>query len=135
MASLRARLLVAVLGPHRVGMLLLGGITYAEQRSFLIERLDEQARARPAWSSARSTSGDGEARGPSAGPPGGGGRASGCRRASTASGAARTGRVATASRSPSTRTAAPSPTLPDDLPARPALHRRRPGRGRARATA
>ena len=47
MASLRARLLVAVLGLTAVGMLLLGGITYAEQRSFLMQRLDEQTRSAP----------------------------------------------------------------------------------------
>jgi two-component system, OmpR family, sensor kinase len=45
MASLRARLLVAVLALTAVGLLLLGGITYAEQRSFLYDRLDQQVRA------------------------------------------------------------------------------------------
>jgi two-component system OmpR family sensor kinase len=47
MASLRGRLLIAVLALTAVGMLLLGGITYAEQRSFLMERLDEQTRLAP----------------------------------------------------------------------------------------
>ena len=47
MASLRGRLLIAVLGLTAVGMLLLGGITYAEQRSFLMQRLDEQTRSAP----------------------------------------------------------------------------------------
>jgi two-component system OmpR family sensor kinase len=47
MASLRARLLVALLALTTLGMLLLAGITYAEQRSFLIERLDEQVRTAP----------------------------------------------------------------------------------------
>jgi two-component system, OmpR family, sensor kinase len=45
MASLRARLLVAVLALTAVGLLLLGGITYAEQRSFQYERVDQQVRA------------------------------------------------------------------------------------------
>jgi two-component system, OmpR family, sensor kinase len=44
MASLRARLLVAVLALTAVGLLLLGGITYAEQRSFLYNRIDTQVR-------------------------------------------------------------------------------------------
>lgn len=42
MPSLRARLLAAVLALTAVGLLLLGGITYAEQRSFLYDRLDQQ---------------------------------------------------------------------------------------------
>jgi two-component system, OmpR family, sensor kinase len=44
MASLRARLLVAVLAITAVGLLLLGGITYFEQRSFELDRVDQQAR-------------------------------------------------------------------------------------------
>jgi two-component system OmpR family sensor kinase len=47
MASLRARLLVAVLALSALGLLLLGAITYAEQRSFLLKRIDQQARAAP----------------------------------------------------------------------------------------
>ena len=47
MASLRARLLAAVLVLSAVGMLLLGAITYAEQRSFLVQRVDQQARSAP----------------------------------------------------------------------------------------
>jgi two-component system, OmpR family, sensor kinase len=45
MASLRARLTVAVLALTAVGLLLLGAITYAEQRSFLYDRVDQQLRA------------------------------------------------------------------------------------------
>jgi two-component system OmpR family sensor kinase len=45
MASLRARLLVSVLVLTALGLLLLGGITYAEQRSFQYTRLDQQVRA------------------------------------------------------------------------------------------
>jgi two-component system OmpR family sensor kinase len=45
MASLRARLLVAVLALTAVGLLALGGITYVEQRAFQYQRLDQQVRA------------------------------------------------------------------------------------------
>ncbi len=45
MASLRARLLAAVLALTACGMLLVGGITYAEQRSFLYDRVDQQVTA------------------------------------------------------------------------------------------
>jgi two-component system OmpR family sensor kinase len=44
MHSLRARLMVGVLALTAVGLLLLGGITYAEQRSFQLSRIDDQAR-------------------------------------------------------------------------------------------
>jgi two-component system OmpR family sensor kinase len=47
MASLRARLLAALLVLTAAGMLLLGGITYAEQRSFLVDRIDQQVRSAP----------------------------------------------------------------------------------------
>jgi two-component system OmpR family sensor kinase len=47
MGSLRARLLAAVLVLTAAGLLLLGGITYAEQRSFLMERVDQQVQAAP----------------------------------------------------------------------------------------
>ena len=42
MASLRSRLLAAVLVIAAFGLLLLGGVTYAEQRSFLYDRVDQQ---------------------------------------------------------------------------------------------
>ena len=45
MASLRARLLAALLGLCAVGLLLLGGITYLQQRSSQYDRIDDQARA------------------------------------------------------------------------------------------
>ena len=45
MASLHARLIVGVVAVAAAGLLLLGGITYAEQRSFLLERLDRQAQS------------------------------------------------------------------------------------------
>jgi two-component system OmpR family sensor kinase len=48
MASLRARLVAGLLALAAAGLLLLGGITYAEQRSFLYDRLDQQVRAAPA---------------------------------------------------------------------------------------
>ena len=44
MASLRARLLAALLALTAVGLLLLGGITYLEQRSYERDRVDQQAR-------------------------------------------------------------------------------------------
>jgi two-component system OmpR family sensor kinase len=44
MASLRSRLLAAVLALAAIGLLLLGGVTYAEQRSFLYDRVDQQLR-------------------------------------------------------------------------------------------
>ena len=45
MSSLRTRLLVGVLGLSAAGMVLLGAVTYAEQRSFLQDRVDQEARA------------------------------------------------------------------------------------------
>ena len=45
MASLRARLLVAVLALTACGLLLAGAITYVEQRSFQYDRVDQQLRA------------------------------------------------------------------------------------------
>ena len=79
MSSLRARLVAAVLIVAAVGLVLLAAITYAEQRSFLLDRADDQAR-----SGARAVEGalalrgigDGEEppRGPlPGGPPRGGG--------------------------------------------------------------
>src|SRR3954468_11089859 len=47
MASLRARLLAAVLVLTAVGLLLVGAIVYAEQRSFLVQRVDQQLRSAP----------------------------------------------------------------------------------------
>jgi two-component system OmpR family sensor kinase len=45
MSSLRARLLAAVLVVAAVGLLLLAAITYAEQRQYQFDRVDDQARA------------------------------------------------------------------------------------------
>ncbi len=45
MRSLRARLTVGLLALTAIGLLTLGGITYAEQRSFLFDRLDQQLHA------------------------------------------------------------------------------------------
>ncbi len=45
MVSLRARLLAALLALAGGGLLLLGGVTYAEQRSFLFDRSDQQVRS------------------------------------------------------------------------------------------
>jgi two-component system, OmpR family, sensor kinase len=43
--TLRARLVAGLLVVTAAGLLLLGGITYAEQRSFQLERADDQARS------------------------------------------------------------------------------------------
>ena len=45
MASLRARLIAVLLVLAAGGLLLAGGITYVEQRSFQLDRIDQQARA------------------------------------------------------------------------------------------
>ena len=45
MASLRARLLVAVLALTACGLLLAGGVTYIEQRSFQYSRVDQELKA------------------------------------------------------------------------------------------
>ena len=47
MASLRARLLAAVLVLAAMALLLMGAVTYAEQRSFLLDQVDARARAAP----------------------------------------------------------------------------------------
>jgi two-component system, OmpR family, sensor kinase len=44
MASLRTRLVAGLLAVAASGLLLLAGITYVEQRSFLVDRVDQQAR-------------------------------------------------------------------------------------------
>jgi two-component system OmpR family sensor kinase len=43
MQSLRARLVACLLALAAVGLLAAGGVTYAEQRSFLFQRIDQQA--------------------------------------------------------------------------------------------
>jgi two-component system OmpR family sensor kinase len=58
MLSLRARLIAGLLALAAVGLLLLGGITYAEQSSFLQNRIDQQAlSAQPAVSRALDQAG------------------------------------------------------------------------------
>jgi two-component system, OmpR family, sensor kinase len=78
MASLRARLLAAVLALAAVGLLLLGAVTYYEQRSFLYDRIDAQVRTASGQigfqlekAMGRATPGDGDDRGAPA-PHGGG---------------------------------------------------------------
>jgi two-component system, OmpR family, sensor kinase len=74
MASLRTRLLVAVLAIAAAGLLLLGGITYFGQRSFLLDRLDDQiAHAPPAAADALGRGDDGGGPRPGGGPPPGAG--------------------------------------------------------------
>ncbi len=92
MTSLRARLLVSVLALAATGMIAVGAVTYAEQRSFLESRADQQARAavgalsqvldlaglRPAGPALGSGSGgSGSGGGPSRSGPGGGPEGSG----------------------------------------------------------
>ena len=45
--SLRARLLAGLLALTAAGMLIAGGVTYAEQRSFAYQRVDDQTRDAP----------------------------------------------------------------------------------------
>ena len=76
MHSLRARLLAAVLAIAAAGLLLLGGITYVGQRSFLLDRLDDEiALAPPAAAGALGIGGGPEPprRGGGGGPPPGSG--------------------------------------------------------------
>jgi two-component system OmpR family sensor kinase len=85
MASLRTRLIAGLLLVAAVGLVLLAAITYAEQRSFLVDRVDQQARsASPAVSHALDDQGvanpgarvrnpDGDDRRPPPGRGGGGG--------------------------------------------------------------
>ena len=83
MASLRTRLLVAVLAITAAGLLLLGGITYFGQRSFLLDRLDDQIRRAPPAAAVALDDGGFEG-GPGGGaggppPPAVAGRAAACR--------------------------------------------------------
>ena len=70
MASLRARLLAGLLALTAAGMLIAGGVTYAEQRSFLLERVDEQTRDAP-FVLGRALDGIDRDDGPRPGGPGG----------------------------------------------------------------
>jgi two-component system, OmpR family, sensor kinase len=47
LVSLRARLIAGLLALAAVGLLVLAGVTYAEQRRFLFDRVDQQARSAP----------------------------------------------------------------------------------------
>ena len=77
MASLRTRLVVAVVAITAAGLLLLGGITYFGQRAYLLDRLDDQiAHAPPAAADALGSGGGGP-RGGGGPPPGPGGPGSG----------------------------------------------------------
>src|SRR3954464_7741549 len=42
--SLRTRLIAALIGLGAAGLVTLAAVTYAEQRSFLLDRVDQQAR-------------------------------------------------------------------------------------------
>jgi two-component system, OmpR family, sensor kinase len=75
-ASLRARLVAALLGVAAAGLLVLGAVTYLEQRSFLYQRVEDQARA-AAGPLARQLDDDGPERGAQRGGPGDGPRDAG----------------------------------------------------------
>jgi two-component system OmpR family sensor kinase len=71
--SLRARLVAGLLALAAVGLMALAGITYAEQRSFLLDRVDQQLRAAPmALARALAENGSGRVPGPIGGGFGGG---------------------------------------------------------------
>ena len=70
MASLRARLIAALLAACAGGLLLLGAITYLEQRSFLYDRADDQARAALGQAERALGDGPGPGRGGAPGGPG-----------------------------------------------------------------
>ncbi len=69
--TLRARLVAGLLVVAAVGLLLLGGITYVEQRSFQFQRADDQARAALPFVGRALDEGDGKGGrpGPGGGPP------------------------------------------------------------------
>ena len=74
MTSLRARLVAAVLVVAAVGLVLLAAITYAEQRQFQLDRIDDTARSGAgAVAGALAELGFGEHDEPDRGPRGGGG--------------------------------------------------------------
>src|SRR4051812_31216796 len=55
--SLRTRLIAGLLLLAALGLLLLAGVTYAEQRHFLMKRVDDQVRVAASWSGARTGAG------------------------------------------------------------------------------
>jgi two-component system OmpR family sensor kinase len=71
MATLRARLTAVLLILSAVGLIVAGAVTYAEQRSFLLDRVDDQVRAaRPQMSQKLDSLGYEAARRPTAFGPG-----------------------------------------------------------------
>lgn len=71
MRSLRARLVAGLLALAAIGLLALAGITYAEQRSFLLDRVDQQLRDAPmALARELADNGVGNSPGPARGPGG-----------------------------------------------------------------
>jgi hypothetical protein len=102
MASLRARLLAAVLALTACGLLLVGGITYVEQRSFQYSRIDQQLKAlvMPVSHQLEQMPG---ARGPMSGTVRAAGRTSASRPAPTARSATRAVGSSTTTSSASTR--------------------------------
>ncbi|WP_445150129.1 sensor histidine kinase [Baekduia sp. Peel2402] len=55
--SLRTRLIAGLLALAAVGLLLLAGVTYYEQRHFLVSRIDDQARQAARWTQPRGAGG------------------------------------------------------------------------------
>jgi two-component system OmpR family sensor kinase len=73
--SLRTRLVAGLLVLAAVGLVLLAGVTYAEQRHFLYDRVDQQATAGAARVPPEDDARRGPAFGGGYGPPGRGGPA------------------------------------------------------------
>jgi two-component system, OmpR family, sensor kinase len=123
MASLRARLLAAVLALTACGLLLVGAITYVEQRSFQYDRVDQQLRASimgvdhelDRARGARPPGGYGD---PDDRPPGGGGRGPNFGIPAGTYGEQRsaTGTVLTAKPFAVTGTVTSKPALPAEVP-------------------
>ena len=115
MASLRARLLAGLLALTAAGLLLAGGITYAEQRSFAYQRVDDQTRDAPFVLGRALDGGDGERR-PATGRAGRRATAGRSARPPGTYGELRTARARGRSRSRSAPAITAKPDLPRNLP-------------------
>jgi two-component system OmpR family sensor kinase len=129
MASLRTRILVGVVGLCAVGLLILAAVTYAEERSFLFERVDQQVKsARPTISrvldrviferTGQGSGGQGDGGFFGGGPPGGGGGPPNLAPPSGTYGQRRTasGEVVLGGFFSYSQTTPPSPSLPSNPP-------------------
>ncbi len=126
MKSLRTRLVAGLLALAAIGLVALAGITYAEQRSFLLDRVDQQLREAPmALAHALADQGVGQSPGPrprrlrrrpGRADPGRTGRRESCRPAPTAPATPPTARGSARSRSGyGDETATAQPKLPKTL--------------------